>query len=752
MNEKFRASLAHGLMAYLLSLGMTLTALGVTGLLQHGWMAAMLLLVLSGGCVLTGMKRKAGLVAASVAGFAGVIWLLIGGAGAVTEVIRALSLHMTGLKTALPMVGADFTVMVSVLCLAASWFVTQRSAGAYPALILLVMIAALLWLGDMAEVLPCLLPAAVACVTLLLRAGDEQTSTLRVLPLAAAVTVIAFTCAGGGAVAQPLKRLADDIRQRIYDTFFYTQPRDVFTLATEGWYPQGQGQLGGPAEPHDQPVMAVITPRKTYLRGVSKNVYTGRTWLDDIGGRRYLWSASRFEELRAAAFDQNLPRLDASQNASLLTTRMLQVRMLRDGASTMFVPQRLRQLTTEGNLMPYFNNASEVFATSNLQLGDVWTAEAALFTSQDAELPALVQSAYTEDDPRWEEVCDTYLQLHEQIDQRVYDMAAQVTAGITTPYGKAMALQNFLASNFVYDLDVPQQPANQDFVSTFLVETKAGYCTYFASAMTVMCRMAGLPARYVEGFVAYPDAEGMAVVTGQEGHAWTEVYFRGFGWVTFDATPVSVEYVDMPPEQSNGPQEPPQEPESTPEPDDAPQEEPTPTPPPEDAPQQEQPSPSPDAAAGENDADEPQSDEESSQTNWWWLVLLALVALAARVILVQPQVQVKRQQTEFRRWVTWVQAAHDALRSQGIVREPAESLRTFHARAAAAGADRTRMQQLADAENLMFYGHADPYAEETAQAREIFQALYAKLNLRQKAVFQLRRVCLPARLRQNIVR
>ena len=175
-----------------------------------------------------------------------------------------------------------------------------------------------------------------------------------------------------------------------------------------------------------------------------------------------------------------------------------------------------------------------------------WRAERGellVFVSEDDRVVAA--GALLREDPRWEEVCDTYLQLHEQIDQRVYDMAAQVTAGITTPYGKAMALQNFLASNFVYDLDVPQQPANQDFVSTFLVETKAGYCTYFASAMTVMCRMAGLPARYVEGFVAYPDAEGMAVVTGQEGHAWTEVYFRGFGWVTFDATPVLTRCVSI---------------------------------------------------------------------------------------------------------------------------------------------------------------------------------------------------------------
>ena len=740
MKGRIRAALIHGLMAYLLSLGLTLTTLGVTGLLRHGWMAAMLLAMLTGGCVLAGMHKKAALAAGCVAGFAGALWLLIGGAGMLTEIFRALSLHMTGLKTALPMVGAPFAVVTCVVCLAVGWFVTHRSAGAYPALILLVLIAALLWLGDLADALWCLLPAVIACVTLLLRAGDERTGTLRVLPLAAVVTVLAFACAAGGAVSQPMKQMADEIRRRIYDTFFYTQPRDVFSLAAEGWYPQGQGQLGGPAAPHDQPVMAVITPRKTYLRGVIKNVYTGRTWLDDIGGRRYLWSASRFDELRAAAFDQNLPMLHAAADTALLSSRTVQVRMLKDSASTMFVPQRLRQLTAEGSLMPYFNNASEVFGTTNLKLGDVWTAQAALFTSQDAGLAALVQDADTAEDPNWQHVCDTYLQLHEQIDQRVYDMAAQMTAGIASPYGKAMALQRFLSSNFAYQLDVPQQPSNQDFVSTFLVETKAGYCTYFASAMTVMCRMAGLPARYVEGFVAYPDADGLAVVTGREGHAWTEVYFRGFGWVTFDATPISAEYTEMPPEASDG-DDTPEMPDNTPEPEDQPPEEPTPTPPPENLPE-EQPQPSPEASSAPSEADNnPQQNENSAGSAfWWWLLILA--ALAVRAVLVQPRIQAKRSRTEFRRWLVWVQAAHDVLRSRGVVRESAEGLHAYHARAAASGADRTLLQMLSQAEDLMFYGHTEPYAEETAQAREIFQALYARLTMKQKLLFHLRRIFL----------
>ncbi len=741
-------------MAYLLSLGMALTLLSVTGLLRQGMLAALLLLALNAGLAVCTLNRRVALGAGCIALFTGGIWLVIGGAGVMAECFRALVLHLSGLTTALPMVSVPFAVIVCVLCAAAGWFVTQRSAGAYPALILLVMTVVLLWLSNRTEALFCLLPAVLTCVTLLFRAGDERTSTLRVLPLAAVVTGIAFAgaAAAEGVVFAPLKELADDIRQRIYDTFFYTQPRDVFTLATEGYYPQGMSQLGGPATPHDQPVMAVITPRKTYLRGVIKNVYTGRTWLDDIGGRRYLWSASRFEGLRRAAFDQNLPNLDGTADSSLLTTRMLQVRMLRDSASTMFVPQRLRQLQPEGNLIPYFNGSSEVFATSNLKLGDVWTMEAALFTSADSGLSALVAAAETASDPNWTAVCDDYLQLHDQIDQRVYEMAAQMTAYANTPYEKAMALQQFLAGNYVYNLDVAEQPANQDFVSTFLVETKEGYCTYFASAMTVMCRMVGLPARYVEGYVAYPDAEGLALVTGQEGHAWTEVYFRGFGWVTFDATPVSVEYTDIPPQNpsdggDSAPEESPapsEEPTSTPQPTAQPEESPSPSPAPSESPQ-EQPVPSelPDEQPGvsEQDASVP-----SSFSRWNGLLIWAILALLVlRWILVQPDVQAKRQKNEFRRWLVYTQATYDALCRQGFIRERAETPAAFLRRAAASSPMSASLCALADAENLMFYGHAAPYAEETAQARECFKAVYGTLKVGQKLLFQLQRVCLPAR-------
>ena len=751
LHSKWNSALSHGVVSWLFSLGMTLTLLGVTGLMQHGWLAALTLAGMNGLAAAASTNRRIALGSGCIGLFVGLVWMIIGGAGLVNEVFQALLLHMSGLTTALPMVGVPFTVIICGLCTAASWFVTQRSAGAFPALILLVLAAVLLWLGNWPEVLICLLPAAVSCVTLLFRAGDEHTSTLRVLPLAAVVTGIAFTgVVAGGMTVKPMKELADTIRQRIYDTFFYTQPRDVFTLATEGYYPQGQGQLGGPATPREEPVMAVITPRKTYLRGVVKNVYTGRAWLDDIGGRRYLLSASRFEELRNTTFDQKLPLLDGTADNSLLSTKMLQVRMLRDSASTMFVPQRIRSLSAEGKLIPYFNTSSEIFATSNLELGDVWTMEAALFTANDAGLAALIQAADTASDENWESVCDHYLQLHDDIDQRVYDLAAEITAGMPTDFAKAAALQQYLAAHYAYSLDVPEQPVNQDFVSTFIIEGEAGYCTYFASAMTVMCRMAGLPARYVEGYVAYPDAEGLAVVTGMEGHAWTEVYFRGFGWVTFDATPTSAEYTeysgDMPGSQDdqNDPSQTP-EPTAVPtlEPSEQPEDGPTSTPEPQGEPEsQSSPAPSDAPADGAASA---QSDAGYGLGWLSWLLLLLALAFAARVVTVQPGFQAKRRKTEFGRWMVWTQAVHDVLRRHGLVREQAESPAAFFLRVEASGKVGMALRELAAAENLMFYGHADPLAEETTMARDSFAKVYRTLNMKQKLLFQLYRACLPAK-------
>ncbi|WP_083760778.1 transglutaminase-like domain-containing protein [Alkaliphilus metalliredigens] len=72
--------------------------------------------------------------------------------------------------------------------------------------------------------------------------------------------------------------------------------------------------------------------------------------------------------------------------------------------------------------------------------------------------------------------------------------------GITLPYEKAQAIENYLQSNYPYSLSATIVPQYEDFVDHFLFETQTGYCTYYATAMTVMLRTQGIPARYIEGY------------------------------------------------------------------------------------------------------------------------------------------------------------------------------------------------------------------------------------------------------------
>lgn len=139
---------------------------------------------------------------------------------------------------------------------------------------------------------------------------------------------------------------------------------------------------------------------------------------------------------------------------------------------------------------------------------------------------------------REERIKELDLQLPETLPERVYTLADSITKEADTTYDKVLAIQNYL-EEYSYDLQVETYPKDVDFVDYFLFEDLSGYCVHFASAMTVLCRAAGIPARYVEGFLMdYSDIEeGSYLVRGNQAHAWCEVYIKGFGWLRVDATP-----------------------------------------------------------------------------------------------------------------------------------------------------------------------------------------------------------------------
>jgi transglutaminase-like putative cysteine protease len=131
-----------------------------------------------------------------------------------------------------------------------------------------------------------------------------------------------------------------------------------------------------------------------------------------------------------------------------------------------------------------------------------------------------------------------YLKLPSDLPDRVERLARQITDGKTNPYDKAKAIELYLRTNYPYDLEVPAPPADQDVADYFLFDLKKGYCDYYATAMVVLARGSGVPARFVSGYSpgTYDAPNAQYVIRELDAHSWVEVYFAEIGWVEFEPT------------------------------------------------------------------------------------------------------------------------------------------------------------------------------------------------------------------------
>jgi len=139
--------------------------------------------------------------------------------------------------------------------------------------------------------------------------------------------------------------------------------------------------------------------------------------------------------------------------------------------------------------------------------------------------------------PAW--VIDRYLQLPDALPERVGEETERVVmnANASTPYEKAKAIEAYLRA-YPYDLTVPTPPPGEDAVDFFLFELKRGYFDYQSSAMAVMVRTQGIPARVAVGYALDPGTgdETTYTVRKDNAYSWVEVFFPGLGWVDFNPT------------------------------------------------------------------------------------------------------------------------------------------------------------------------------------------------------------------------
>lgn len=122
----------------------------------------------------------------------------------------------------------------------------------------------------------------------------------------------------------------------------------------------------------------------------------------------------------------------------------------------------------------------------------------------------------------------------------VRQMTMEITRDSKTTFQKVMAIQEYLQKNHRYHTGV-KLTTKTDPVLEFLQEKRSAHCEYFASAMALMLRSIGIPARYYVGFVVHERITpgDFYIVRGKDAHAWVTAYIPGKGWLEFDPTPPS---------------------------------------------------------------------------------------------------------------------------------------------------------------------------------------------------------------------
>ena len=449
--------------------------------------------------------------------------------------VKALFLRWSGASGALTVYADEVRILISALMVLLSFTQTRDDAFGTAVFTFVFLAGICFFLRQFAE-LPVyaftlqegvliLLPGTAGLILILSASGGR---TLRSLPAAALLLALSYLfLPGKGTPTQPFQGAAEEIAG-YFQTAVLDVRREGFSLAAAG-FGDRSGTLGGKASPGSGKVLYVNgeAGESLYLRGYTQDTYTGSRWDDRLSNGSALFSIGSSDRDRLFDVQKHFD-LDAEE---------LTVHALADAGSTVFVPQRIVEYLPGADQMTlYYNEATELFLSRNLSQGDEYTVRYIPFSADDAGTKELIASLASADDPDFEIVSDRYLNVPGHMPDEVFSLAVSA-AGQGSPLEKATRLRDYLITNYTYTLNAQEVSPNEDFVTSFLLSTKKGYCTYFASAMTVLCRMNGIPARYVAGYHTVLDDHGQAEVHQNDAHAWTEIYLNGFGWLTMDATP-----------------------------------------------------------------------------------------------------------------------------------------------------------------------------------------------------------------------
>lgn len=282
--------------------------------------------------------------------------------------------------------------------------------------------------------------------------------------------------------------------------------------------------LGGPRQVEDILLMDIAAPRagRYYWRGAIYSYYDGNRW-EAMEKEHILLIPGR----RPAGMAEDAFRHPVVQTV----TNYVPGRHLLVGAS--------RPVSVDRGAKAYINLTEEdapLDFTRMLSLEPLQADERYVVTSMVSDVDGRSLRQASTDYPDW--VVRRYMQVPASLPDRVRKLAEEITAGAETPYDKAVALEQYLRRNITYDLNPPERPERQDYVDFLLFDSQRDYCNGYATAMVVMARSVGIPARLAVGYAEgeYDAEGGVFRVEETNAHSWPEVYFPGYGWIEFEPT------------------------------------------------------------------------------------------------------------------------------------------------------------------------------------------------------------------------
>lgn len=290
-----------------------------------------------------------------------------------------------------------------------------------------------------------------------------------------------------------------------------------------------------------------------YLRGRTYDSFDGREWFKTIEEDTHEYPLDTMETLYAVKkYDEKyqtnyLHRENANVKYSYFNTGLLftPLKMVYTSCSEYqldgrdFVFEEQVGYGTEYSLGYYQMNLgvpefTELMEAELSEDEELWNSIGTIFNSG-------AQKRYT-----FEELIQYRQHMQEAylkeiaLTEKLEKYVEEITEGCETPFQKMKAIEKEL-SRFTYTNMPGKLPGDVDsqeeFLEYFLLESREGYCAYFATTFVLLARAEGLPARYVEGFYVPVTEDKVIEVYSNKAHAWPEVYFEGVGWIPFEPTP-----------------------------------------------------------------------------------------------------------------------------------------------------------------------------------------------------------------------